>query len=112
LRGGLPRHGLKEAPNTLDEFGATCQRLFPELGNWRAVPEDWFDPVQIGHYTNDLANDISLFRDKHIFRVLVGRAKRGDSVFAVIGYSHVIAQEVVLLQVLGKPVLTLQLHNK
>jgi hypothetical protein len=99
----LPDHGLKNAPNTLDEFATACKSLFPDLADWRKVSEDWFDPTQSGHYTNELANDTGVFRDQHIFYVLVDRAKRGDRVFAVIGSSHVVVQEPALLQELGKP---------
>lgn len=103
LSGYLPDHGLKNAPNTLDEFTVACKNLFPELGDWRRVSEDWFDPTQSGHYTNELANDTGVFRDKYIFRVLVNRARRGDRVFAVIGSSHVVVQEPALLKEFGTP---------
>lgn len=103
LSGYLRAHGLKNAPNTLDEFTAACKSLFPELVDWRKVSEDWFDPTQSGHYTNELANDTGVFRDKYIFRVLVNRAKRGDRVFAVIGSSHVVVQEPALLKEFGTP---------
>lgn len=103
LSGYLPAHGLKNPPNTLEELAAACKSLFPELADWHRVPEDWFDPTQSRHYTNDLANDTGVFRDKHIFHVLVERAKRDDRVFAVIGASHVVVQEPALVQELGKP---------
>ena len=103
LSGYLPEHGLKNGPNTLEEFTVACKNLFPELGDWRKVSEDWFDPTQSGRYTNELANDTGVFRDKYIFRVLVNRAKRGDRVFAVIGSSHVVVQEPALLKEFGTP---------
>jgi len=103
LSGLLPDHGLKNPPNDLAEFTAACRKLFPDLADWHKVPEDWFDPTQSGHYTNELANDTGVFRDKHIFRVLVDRARRGDRVFAVIGSSHVVVQEPALLKEFGKP---------
>lgn len=103
----LPDHGLKNQPNTIEEFAATCKTLFPDLIDWHKVSEDWFDPTQSGRYTNELANDTGVFRDKHIFRVLVDRARRGDRVFAVIGSSHVVVQEPALLQEFGKPELKL-----
>jgi hypothetical protein len=102
----LAHHGLNGPPNTLEELAAECKRLFPKLADWHKVPEDWFDPVKKCQYTNDLTDAISLFRDKHIFHVLVERAKRGDRVFAVVGLSHVIAQEPALRQALGDPELT------
>lgn len=99
----LPALGLKGAPNNLAELAAACKSLFPELTDWHKVSEDWFDPTQSGHYTNELANDSGMFRDQHIFRVLVDRARRGDRVFAVIGASHVVVQEPALVKEFGQP---------
>jgi hypothetical protein len=99
----LPAHGLKNAPNTLAELTNACKHLFPDLADWHKVSEDWFDPTQSGHYTNELANDSGMFRDQYIFRVLVARARRGDRVFAVIGSSHVVVQEPALLMEFGQP---------
>jgi hypothetical protein len=99
----LPAHGLKNPPNTLAELTTACKRLFPELPDWHKVSEDWFDPTQSGHYTNELANDSGMFRDQYIFRLLVARARRGDRVFAVIGASHVVVQEPALLMEFGQP---------
>jgi hypothetical protein len=103
LTGYLPDHGLKNPPNNLEEFTVACKSLFPDLADWRKVSEDWFDPTQSGHYTNELANDTGVFRDQHIFRVLVDRVRGGDRVFAVIGSSHVVVQEPALLKEFGKP---------
>lgn len=103
LSGYLPEHGLKNLPNTIAEFTDVCKKFFPDLADWRKVSEDWFDPTQSGHYTNDLANDSGMFRDQHIFHVLVDRARRGDRVFAVIGSSHVVVQEPALRKELGEP---------
>ena len=99
----LPAHGLKNSPKTLAELTDTCKRLFPELADWHKVSENWFDPTESGHYTNELANDSGMFRDQYIFRLLVARARRGDRVFAVIGASHVVVQEPALLMEFGQP---------
>jgi hypothetical protein len=48
----LSEHGLKNSPNTMEEFTAACKKLFPDRADWRKVSEDWFDPTQSGHYTN------------------------------------------------------------
>jgi hypothetical protein len=99
----LPAHGLKNPPNSLAELAVACKSLFPEMADWHKVSEDWFDPTQSIHYTNELANDSGMFRDQHIFRVLVDRARRGDRVFAVIGASHVVVQEPALVKEFGQP---------
>jgi hypothetical protein len=96
---------LSGAPNTVAEFSALCKRYFPELKDWREVPEDWFDPTQSIHYTNELANATGMFRDQYIYKLLLDRAKRGDRVFAVIGASHVVVQEPAWRATLGEPVL-------
>jgi hypothetical protein len=99
----LPAHGLRNAPNNISEFNVACKSLFPELGDWHQVPVEWFGPAKSGHFTNEIANDSGMFRDKHIFRVLVERVKRGDRVFAVIGSSHVVVQEPALTKEFGIP---------
>ncbi|MGA2922976.1 MAG: hypothetical protein ABSE28_17865 [Candidatus Sulfotelmatobacter sp.] len=101
----LPAHGLKNSPNTLAELGAACMSLFPELTDWHQVPEDWFGPRKLGHYTNDLARDSGNFRNRYVFRLLVARVRRGDRVFAVIGSSHVVVLEPALTNEFGPALL-------
>ncbi len=101
----LPAHGLKNAPNDLTEFTAACKRLFPDLSDWHQVSSDWFDPTQSLQYTNRLAGDSGMFRDRHIFSVLAARVKRGDRVFAVIGEAHVVVMEPALALQFGQPTL-------
>jgi hypothetical protein len=72
----LPAHGLKDSPNTLAELSSACKHLFPELTDWRQVPEEWFGPRKSGHYTNQLSGDSGDFRNRYIFRLLVNRVKR------------------------------------
>ncbi len=101
----LPAHGLNNSPNTLEELGAACKKLFPELTDWHEVPEEWFGPRKSGHYTNELASDSGNFRNRYIFRLLVDRMRRGDRVFAVIGSSHVVMLEPALIKEFGPPLL-------
>lgn len=103
----LPEHGLNNSPNNVTELGAACKELFPELGDWHQVPEEWFGPRKSGHYTNKLAGDSGDFRNRYVFRLLVNRVKRGDRVFAVIGSSHVVVLEPALTKEFGSPLLRL-----
>lgn len=103
----LPEHGLKDPPNTVAELGIACKQLFPELADWHQVPEEWFGPRKVGHYTNKLAGDSGDFRNRYIFRLLVDRVKQGDRVFAVIGSSHVVVLEPALIKEFGPPLLRL-----
>jgi hypothetical protein len=103
----LPEHGLNNSPNNVTELGAACKELFPELGDWHQVPEEWFGPRKSGHYTNKLAGDSGDFRNRYVFRLLANRVKRGDRVFAVIGSSHVVVLEPALTKEFGSPLLRL-----
>lgn len=95
--------GLGGPPRVVKEFGDSCARLFPTLKDWKQVPDDWFDPTRTGRFTNDAQNDSGVFRDRHIFDVLVEHTRKGERVFAVIGASHVPVLEPALVAALGKP---------
>ena len=103
----LPAHGLKERPNNVAELTGACKELFPDLKDWRQVPEEWFGPRKEGHCTNKLVGDSGDFRNRYIFRLLVDCAKRGDRVFAVVGSSHVVVLEPALIKELGPPLMQL-----
>jgi hypothetical protein len=100
---GWKATGLADTVKNVAELQTACEKLFKGLKDWRKVSEDWFDPTQEGQFTNDLQNDSGMFRDRHIFKVLTKRAKRGDRVFAVIGVSHVPVLEAALIESLSKP---------
>ena len=60
------------------------------------MKDSWFDPMETGHWTNDLAlagNDI---RDHFMIEQLVAEVQKGKRVFAVVGASHVPVQERLL----------------
>jgi hypothetical protein len=95
--------GLAESPRNYQELQESCNRLLPELKDWRQVPDDWFDPTQEGHYTNEAQNVSGYCRDRHIFKVLIQSAQRGNRVLAVIGASHVLVLEPALVAALGPP---------
>lgn len=98
------RNGLQNQPNNARELDISYRKLFPGLGAWHEVPENWFDPADTVQYTNEAQNDSLLFRDQHIFKVLIQRVEQGERVFAVIGASHVPVLEPALVSALGKPI--------
>lgn len=92
------RPELKSAPRTLAELKASAARLFPQLADWRDVPQAWFDPVPSPPptYLNDVSRRLSEFRDRHMLTLLAEQVAQGKRVFAVVGASHVVMQERAL----------------
>jgi hypothetical protein len=89
--------GLENAlPNTITELDKACLWLSPQLKDWRTADRSWSDPVATKAYTNQLARLSSEFRDLHMVKLLIERAKQGERVFAVVGGSHVVMQEPAL----------------
>ncbi|MDQ3918283.1 MAG: TraB/GumN family protein [Acidobacteriota bacterium] len=97
--GGLSlRPELRGAPRTVAELKASCARLFPQLPDWRDVPQAWFDPVPLPPptYLNDVSRRLSELRDRHMLSLLAEEVSKGKRVFAVVGASHVVMQERAL----------------
>ncbi len=92
--------GLEGSPRTREELNSCCQEEFPELCDWRQVPARWFDPTQEGHLLNRLSRDCSTIRDQYMVAALAQEVRRGERVFAVVGYSHVVRQEGALRRAL------------
>jgi hypothetical protein len=89
---------LKGAPRTVAELKDSCARLFPQLADWRDVPQAWFDPVPTPPptYLNDVSRRLSELRDRHMLTLLSAQVVQGKRVFAVVGASHVVMQERAL----------------
>jgi hypothetical protein len=90
-----------EPPHSLGELEKLVHQTFPELANWRDVPQEWFDPVQWNpnlprRFTNEISAKSSEFRDQHMVALLIREVKQGERVFAVVGASHVVMQEPAL----------------
>lgn len=92
------RAELKVAPRTLAELKGSSARLFPQLADWREVPQTWFDPAtpQPLTYLNDISRQLSEFRDRHMLALLSEQVTQGKRVFAAVGASHVVMQERAL----------------
>jgi hypothetical protein len=89
---------LQGKPRTLTELQVIFARLFPQLADWRDVPQEWFDPAttQVQTYLNEVSRQLSEFRDWHMLTLLTEQLAQGKRVFAVVGASHVVMQERAL----------------
>jgi hypothetical protein len=97
--GGLSlKPELKGKPRTIAELKASSARLFPQLADWREVPQMWFDPAlsRSPTYMNDVSRLLSEFRDRHMLELLSEQVAQGKRVFAAVGASHVVMQERAL----------------
>jgi hypothetical protein len=88
--------GLEGAPRSLNEFEKIVSRAFPELSDWRQVPDSWFNPTKSETWTNEINRWLSRYRDEYMVKLLVQEVKKGERVFAVVGFSHVVMQERAL----------------
>ena len=60
------------------------------------MKDSWFDPMEKGHWLNDLGLATNDIRDHFMIDQLVTEMKAGKRVFAVVGASHVPVQERLL----------------
>lgn len=97
--------GLHGPPATPAQLAAACTRLLPPLGDWRDVPQAWFDPAvsRPPAFTGTASLRLSVLRDAWVVDLLAAAVHRGERVFAVMGASHVVVQEPALRARLGRP---------
>ena len=76
----------------LDQY---WQRAFPDAEDWRELTD--IDRLPLLRQVGDLAREV---RGEHMMRTIVELVQRGERVFAVVGASHVIRQEVILTECL------------
>ena len=106
LRYFLKETGIAGAPGSEAELAGSCARLLPgTVGDWRDVPQAWFDPVpgRAPAFTNAISLRLSEVRDAWVVALLIERVRAGERVFAVMGASHVVVQEPALRAALGRP---------
>jgi len=92
--------GLDGMPQNLKEFEESVTRVLPTLKNWQEVPDSWFRPTKKETWTNEMNRKISDYRNQHMVELIVNEVKKGERVFAVIGFSHVVMQEPALRKAL------------
>jgi len=90
--------GLEGPPTDLEELRASCERLLPQLQDWREVSTTWFDPAiePPPTWLNELARAVNDYRDEVMVQRIITQLGKGDHVFAVVGLPHVVMQERTL----------------
>ena len=100
MNGAAKTPGFEALPKTVEEFDALAKKHFPDVKNWRAIEQKYFDPnPDLGHFTNDLADTSVEFRGKFMVKLLSSEVEKGERVFAVVGASHVVKQEKALKKI-------------
>ena len=88
--------GLDGAPKSILELQSMYAQYFPNKGQFRDARASWFDPTESETFLNDISRRSSLYRDQYMVRLLTEEVRRGKRVFAVVGGSHVVRQELAL----------------
>ena len=96
------REGLKGVVNSVAEFEEIYSKYINEPGDWRNVPDTWFNPLLDETIFNQIGQLSSRFRDEHMLKLLTEQVRNGNRVFAVVGLTHVVMQEPVLRHNLKK----------
>ena len=84
------------SPVNVKQFEHYVRKLFPQLNNWRQVPENWFYSCPKQSWLPRMFRQVNDFRNHIMIRKILRELKRGKRVFAVVGRSHVVRQEPVL----------------
>ena len=86
---------LRDALQSLADIDRLWKRDFPEMPSWRKLKTEPQDT-----YLNEISDASRLIRGRHMVRVLVDLARRGERVFAVVGCIHVIRHEPTIRDLL------------
>ncbi|MEM8679646.1 MAG: hypothetical protein AAGF97_09875 [Planctomycetota bacterium] len=87
--------GLAGSMTSIADLDQYWQRAFPDAEDWRELTD--IDRLSLLRQVGDLAREV---RGEHMMRTIVELVQRGERVFAVVGASHVIRQEVILTECL------------
>jgi len=95
------RFGLT-GPTTIEEFEQAVNRLLPGVDNWQTIPGSYFypGPQDPEYFTNRIATDSNIFRDRHHVNMITEAVQEGKKVFAVAGSTHAVMQEPALRSIL------------
>ena len=83
---------------TVNEFSTMVKTLLPDLKDWRNIKSKYF--MNVLNKKNWLAKinvKVNKYRDKHMVKSIIRSLKKGKKTFVVVGKSHVVQQEKVLL---------------
>ncbi len=86
---------LRDALQSVADIDRLWKRDFPEMPSWRKLKTEPQDT-----YLDEISDASRLIRGRHMVRVLVDLARRGERVFAVVGCSHVIRHEPTIRDLL------------
>jgi len=86
---------LRKSLKTVADIDRVWNRDFSGHPDWRTLQSE-----PQGTYLRAIGDDSRLVRGRHMVRVLVDQARRGERVFAVVGCSHVIRQEPTIRELL------------
>lgn len=97
------RFGLN-GPTTLEAFENAVKKLLPSVRNWKTIPTFYFypGPQDPEYFTNRIATDSNIFRDKYHVEVITEAVQKGQKVFVIVGSAHAVMQEPALRSILGK----------
>ncbi|MCK4836688.1 MAG: hypothetical protein KAT17_08615 [Candidatus Aminicenantes bacterium] len=83
-------------PISVAQFETYVAQLFPELKDWRNIPEHWLYSLPPHDWLPKMFRMVNDFRNQFMIKKVLKEVKRGKRVFAVVGRSHVVMQEPVL----------------
>ena len=84
---------------TIAEFNWNIKRLLPDLKDWRKIDSKYF--MNIRRPNNWLAKInvlVNKYRDKYMVKKILEELRKGKKIFALVGKSHVVNQEDILLK--------------
>lgn len=86
---------LRGTLQSVADIDRIWKRDFPESPDWRTLESE-----PRNTYLDEISDASRLVRGRHMVRILVDQARRGERVFAVVGCSHVIRQEPTIRHLL------------
>lgn len=87
---------LTDALPTIEAFDAYFASQFPDITDWRQLPEEAMWPGKSDTILHRMATRANKVRDEHFVRVMLELTRRGERVFVVAGRSHTVILEPML----------------
>lgn len=88
-------------PHTLTNLDEFVKHEFPELQDWRRIPEEYFYNKEKGKFLPEIHRYLMHYRDNVMLKTLFSELEKGRRIFAVVGRSHVAMQEPALRAEVG-----------
>lgn len=87
--------GLEDSLTSIGELDKFWKKTFPDAPDWRTLSDT--EGLPLLKKVGDVSREV---RGEHMIRTIAELASRGERVFAVVGSSHVIRQEIALKKAL------------